>query len=269
MNCRTVAALGLSFTLMVACAHRPPQTVPDLLSRVLPAPVLLIGEQHDAPAHQALQRDLVQTLARRVQLGAVVMEMVERGRSTQGLPSDADETRVRDALGWTEQTGWPWPTYGPVVMATVRSGAPVLGGNLPRAEMRDAMANAGLDKLVSTAVLERQRDGIRESHCGLLPESQIAPMTRIQLARDQSLAQTAAQAVIPGKTVMLVAGNGHVRRDLGVPLHLPPGVGYKVVVAQAGTVNEAESPPGDAVWQTPALPPRDHCAEFKQQMQKR
>ena len=269
MICRTVTALGLGITLLVACAHRPPQTVPDLLSRVLPTPVLLIGEQHDAPEHQALQRGVVQSLARRDQLGAVVMEMVERGRSTQGLPSDADEARVRDALGWTDQTGWPWSVYGPVVMAAVRSGAPVIGGNLPRAQMRDAMANAGLDKLVGAAALQRQRDGIRESHCGLLPDGQIAPMTRIQLARDQSLAQTAAQAVIPGKTVLLVAGNGHVRRDLGVPLHLPPGVGYKVVVAQAGTVTDADTPPADTVWQTPALPPRDHCAELKQQMQKR
>ncbi len=266
MICRTVLALALGISLLVACASRPPQTVPDLLSRVMPTPLLLIGEQHDAPEHQALQREVVQTLARREQLGALVMEMVEQGRSTQGLPSDADEARVREALGWTEQTGWPWPAYGPVVMAAVRSGAPVIGGNLPRTQMRDAMGQASLDRSVDESVLQRQRDGIRESHCGLLPDSQIAPMTRIQLVRDQRLAQTAVQAIIPGKTVVLVAGNGHVRRDLGVPLHLPPGTVYKVVAAQAGT--DASAPPADTVWSTAALAPRDHCAELKQQMQR-
>ena len=254
--------------LLTACAHRPPQTVPDLLARVMPTSVLLLGEQHDAPDHQTLQRDVVQALARRGQLGALVMEMAEQGRSTQGLSSDADEARVREALNWTEQTGWAWPVYGPVVMAAVRSGAPVIGGNLPRAQMRSAMGNAALDGHVSASVLQAQRDAIRESHCQLLPESQIAPMARIQVARDQALAQTAAQAVIPGKTVLLVAGNGHVRRDLGVPLHLPSTVGHQVVMAQSRTDTGTGAQPADQVWQTPALPPHDHCAELQQQMKR-
>lgn len=270
MSRRTAFALAVGLiSLLSACAHRPPTTVPALLDRMLPTPVLLLGEQHDAPEHQALQRDVVLTLARREQLAAVVMEMIEQGRSTQGLSSDADEARVRETLGWTEQSGWPWPVYGPVVMAAVRSGAPVIGGNLPRAQMRGAMGNASLDGLVSDGVLQRQRDGIRDSHCALLPEGQIAPMTRVQLARDQAMARTAEQAVIPGKTVVLVAGNGHVRRDLGVPLHLPTSVGHKVVMAQAGTSTEASAAPADTVWATPALPPRDHCAELRQQMKPR
>lgn len=270
MHRRTAAVLTLGLlSLLAGCAHRPPTTVPALLDRLLPAPVLLLGEQHDAPEHQALQRDVVQALARREQLAALVMEMVEQGRSTQGLASDADEARVRDTLGWTDQSGWPWPVYGPVVMAAVRSGVPVIGGNLSRAQMRGAMGNASLDGLVDEAVLQRQRDGIRDSHCGLLPEGQIAPMTRVQLARDQAMARTAAQAVIPGKTVVLVAGNGHVRSDLGVPLHLPPNVGHKVVMAQAGTLADAGAPAADTVWATPALPPRDHCAELRQQLKPR
>ena len=92
-------------------------------------------------------------------------------------------------------------------------------------------------------------------------------MTRIQLARDQALAQTAVRALIPGKTVVLVAGNGHVRSDLGVPLYLPASVPYRVVMAQAGPSKDSALP-ADAVWNTPALPPRDHCAELRQQMKR-
>src|SRR5690606_16822579 len=111
-------------------------------------------------------------------LAAVVVEMAEAGRDTQALARDASENAVREALGW-EQPGaaWPWPTYGPVVMAAVRAGVPVFGGNLPRAEMRPAMADAALDQTLSGAALERQRAAVREGHCGLLPEAQIAPMT--------------------------------------------------------------------------------------------
>ncbi|MGE0349376.1 ChaN family lipoprotein [Hydrogenophaga sp.] len=266
MNRTTPASLLLISALLVACAHPKPSTVTVLLDRVLPTPVLMLGEQHDAPEHQVLQREVVQLLAAQGKLAALIMEMVEQGHDTLDLPRDANEARVREALAWSERGGWPWPTYGPVVMAAVRNGVPVIGGNLPRARMRDAMGNGALDDLVGEGVLRRQRDGIRDSHCGLLPEGQITPMTRIQLARDQALAQTVAKAVTPGKTVLLVAGNGHVRRDLGVPLHLPSSLAHKVVMAQAGAAADSDAPPADTVWVTPALPPRDHCTELRQRL---
>ena len=269
MNCPSAAAISFCLALLSACAHSPPATVPALLDRVLPTPVLMLGEQHDAPEHQVLQRDVVQALAARGQLGALVMEMADQGRQTTGLPTDASEARVREALGWTDEGGWPWPVYSPVVMAAVRAGAPVLGGNLPRGQMRAAMGNAGLEGRVSSAVLKEQREGIRSGHCDLLPESQIGPMTRIQLARDDAMAQTTVATVEQagaGKTVVLIAGNGHVRRDLGVPLYLPKTLAYRVVMAQAG--GPASTMPADATWLTPAQPPRDHCAELRQQFKR-
>ena len=156
MNCRPAVALLLSACLLSACAHRPAPGVEQLLGRVLPTPLLLLGEQHDAPEHQALQRDVVLALASRAQLGALVMEMIEQGHSTQGLPQDADEARVRSALHWTDETGWPWPVYGPVVMAAVRADVPVFGGNLPRSHTRAVMGNAALDATVPAGVLAQQ-----------------------------------------------------------------------------------------------------------------
>lgn len=266
----SLAAAGLAALLLAACALTPPKDLPALLARTQPTPLLLVGEQHDAPEHQQLQRELVQALAARGELAAVVMEMAEAGRDTRALPRDASEDAVREALAWNQGANWPWPSYGPVVMTAVRAGVPVLGGNLPRARMREAMSNAALDGLISEQALARQRESIREGHCGLLPEGQIAPMARIQLARDQAMAQTLAQAVRdapPGKTVMLVAGNGHVRRDLGVPLHLPEGLAHRVVMAQAGDAKDGTAP-ADTVWPTPPRPPRDHCAELEQQLKR-
>ena len=268
MTCRTAVQITLAASLLSACASAPPPSVSALLDRVLPTQALLIGEQHDAAEHQALQRDVVQALAARGQLGSVVMEMAEQGRDTSGLSTDASEEQVRDALGWKPDGGWPWATYGPVVMAGVRAGVPVIGGNLPRARMREAMGEVALDNLVAIDALQQQREAIREGHCGLLPEGQIQPMTRIQLARDRAMAQTLESAVKnagPGKTVVLVAGNGHVRRDLGVPLYLPSDLKHQVVMAQAGEAKEGMRP-ADAVWRTPALPARDHCAELRQRM---
>ena len=196
--------------------------------------------------------------------------MAEQGRDTAGLPRNASTTQVRDALAW-DGGGWPWADYGPVVMAAVRAGVPVLGGNLPRARMRAAMQDSALDTRLPPAAWAEQRERIREGHCGLLPESQITPMTRVQIARDMAMADTVVRALQPGRTVLLVAGNGHVQRGLGVPLHLPPKIKAKVVSARSekalpATNNIAATASGhdtDLVWPTAPQPPRDYCAELR------
>jgi uncharacterized iron-regulated protein len=66
---------------------------------------------------------------------------------------------------------------------------------------------------------------------------------------------------------LLVAGNQHVRRDLGVPLLLNPALVSKTVVMASGeSVEPSEGNAADQVWRTAPTPERDHCAEFKTQM---
>jgi len=239
------------------------------MDALLPTDVLLLGEQHDATEHQRLQRDTVQRLAARGQLAAVVMEMAERGHGTAGLPASATPDQVRAALQWND-AAWPWQAYGPVVMAAVAAGVPVLGGNLPRSAMRAAMQETQWDAHLPAAALQRQYTALREGHCGLLPESQIAPMARIQIARDASMAQTAQGALQRGKTVVLIAGAGHVHRSMGVPTHWPASVRAQVVVARAGAAAPVPAPgDADAVLDTAAAPARDACAELRQQWQAR
>jgi uncharacterized iron-regulated protein len=207
---------------------------------------LLIGEQHDARAHPGLQERQVRALAGRGALAAVALEMAERGASTAGLPAGASEDEVQAALRWNPRA-WPWERYGPAVMAAVRAGVPVLGANLPRERMREAMADDSLDRLLPGPALKAQQQAIRLGHCEMLPEQQIRPMTRIQIARDREMAETLAAAATPGKTVVLIAGAGHVQADIGVPLHLPRAMrAHPVVLPKEETG-------------------KDYCAEFRRQ----
>lgn len=201
--------IALALLLLVAgCAA--PLALPD-------AQVLIFGEQHDQPDHQRQTARAVTQLAAKGRLAALVIEMAERGRSTAGLARDADAARVREALAWS---GWEWPVYEGVVMAAVRAGVPVLGGNLPRAQLRETMADASRDALLDPAVRERLAAAVREGHCGLLPAAQEPGMVRVQIGRDQSLAATVAEALQPGRQVVLLTGAQHASRDRGVPLHL-------------------------------------------------
>lgn len=235
------------------------------LDALLPADVLLIGEQHDADAHQQIEQQLVSLLAERRLLAAVALEMADVGASTAGLPPDASEAQTRRALHWNDKS-WPWVRYQPAVMAAVRAGVSVLGANLPRSRMPASMAEQALDRRLPDAALKAQQQAIRTGHCDLLPERQIAPMTRLQIAKDITLAGTIEQATLPGKVVLLLAGKGHVDRTLGVPLHLPGHLKVKAVELRAGADDGASAPAAfDAVWHTPALPETDACAELKAQ----
>ena len=266
--CAVVVALGLALT-NAAC------TTPLTLggrAALLPADILLLGEQHNAPEHQVWEADTVAWLAGNGALAALVLEMAEHGRSTAALPPDAKESAVQKALYWNDAT-WPWAAYGPVVMAAVRAGVPVLGGNLPRKQLNATTADAALDSQVPAAVWQRQLQAVRAGHCDLLPEKMLPGMVRVQIARDISLANTAVSAVQVGKTVVVVAGGGHVQRSLGIPLHLPAHLTSKVALAQStralAAINK-EATNGDADWvhTTPALPEEDACAALRQQWQK-
>ena len=270
---RSLAALLA--LLLGACALPPLDAAQQArLASLLPADALLLGEQHDAPEHQQLQRQVVQWLADRGQLAAVVLEMAEAGHGTTGLPPDASARQVRAALAW-DDARWPWRTYGPVIMAAVAAGAPVLGANLSLARMREAMRQSALDDRLPAELLAVQRQRIRDSHCGLLPEPQIDPMTRVQIARDIAMAGAvarAAQQAAPGRVVLLITGNGHVHRALGVPRFLPADLTAKVLSAQAQpapaaiekeALTDRALQAGDLRWPTPPLPPRDPCATLR------
>lgn len=94
-------------------------------------------------------------------------------------------------------------------------------------------------------------------------------MRLAQRARDASLALTLLDA--GGAPARLIAGNGHVRRDYGVPLLLAaraPGakvVSVGFVEVAAGATPDPESLRGryDYVWFTPAVEREDPCAGLR------
>ena len=235
------------------------------LDATLPTDVLLLGEQHDAAEHQQIEQQVVARLAAKGLLAALALEMADAGSSTAALQPRATEQQTRNALNWQDE-GWPWKVYGPVVMTAVRAGIPVLGANLPRAQMQTAMADSQIDGQLPGPALKAQQQLIRIGHCNLLPESQITPMTRIQIAKDITMATTLSQAALPGKVVVLVTGSAHADRLLGVPQHLPTQLKVKVIRLRAGAADESEkSEAFDTEWATSALPDNDYCAGLRQQ----
>lgn len=252
---------------LVTTPGSTPESVALQLQQLTAFDVLLLGEQHDNPDHQRIALQVVAQLAARQGLAALVMEMADRGKTTKGLPFDSNEADVQRALQWND-SAWSWQAYGPVVMAAVGKGIAVWGANLPRNQMRKAMTQGVMDIHLDPQALKEQQEAIREGHCNALPESQIVPMTRIQIARDIAMAQTIAAAAHHGAplSVVLLAGHGHVNKLVGIPRHWQnPTVRYQAVRLLGRAEGEAEQTQAsfDATWPTAPIPPKDYCAEFK------
>lgn len=241
----------------------------QLLSRLVEAERLLVGEQHDNPDHHALQLWLSRELSKRRAQGSVLMEMLNRDQQAKvdHAQAVAREGQVMadpfDALAW--QPGWDWSLYGPLVLHQLRQPYPLLAANLDRAEIMQIYRQRPLlqgERSSAASVQERLLSDIRDSHCGLLPDSQLPAMLAVQQQRDRRMAEALLAAPQPS---LLLAGAFHVRKDLGVPLHLidlgARNATVVLILAEVGRSVDASM--ADYVWYTAAQPEQDHCAKLR------
>ena len=80
-----LSILALALAACTALRGADDGPVADRIARLLPADVVLLGEQHDAPEHHAIERESVEVLVARNQLAALALEMAEEGRTTASL----------------------------------------------------------------------------------------------------------------------------------------------------------------------------------------
>lgn len=218
-------------------------------------------------------------------------------------PADLDAAADRLAeAGQLDRRGWGWPLHRPLLVACLRRGARIVGANLEPEEARSIarQADAALPEEIRTllaadkawsaadqAAIEAEIDA---GHCGLLPRARWPAMALAQRARDAAMALAVHAAGrdprSPGRSgtsrVALIAGNGHVRRDLGVPrllialgmrpaalhavgyLEAPPAQARSLAGSVAGRPAATGSPPlgllYDQVVYTTALRRDDPCA---------
>jgi uncharacterized iron-regulated protein len=259
---------------------------PDALSEALRgASVVLLGEVHDNASHHALR---AQALARLVGSGArpaIAFEQLDRERQAdverarRERPRDADWL-IAQAAG--PRSGWDWPQYRPFVQLALDHDLPIVAANLSRADasrvVREGFgavfdtrtrASLGLDALPEPLLAAHRRE-VADGHCGLMPAAMLAPMAQAQIARDAVLAASIAPHASRG--VVLLTGNGHARRDLGVPRWLPTewrGRSLSVGLLERAD-GERAMPDGafDRVVLTPAVARQDPCASLKPRAQR-
>ncbi len=248
-----------------AQAAQAAQAAPATQAAPAAAPtVLLLGEVHDNPdGHRAR----LALLRARVDAGwrpAIAMEQFDRERQPD---LDRAQQACKDAAcviatASPGKASWHWDFYAPVIDLALREHLPLYAANLSRADAGKIVEH-GYDRPVPAGVLQPQVDEVRAGHCGMLPDDMLAPMATAQVARDVAMAGVlaAALAAHPGDGAVLIAGNGHVRRDFAVAYWLrargiaSESIGFVEDAAEAAHFDRAEI--------VPAFKREDPCAKFK------
>jgi len=261
-----------------------------VVARLAGARYVLLGERHDNPDHHRVQAALVRALLASGRRPAVVFEMFTAddapaiARYLTAAPRDA--AGLADAVDW-KRSGWPdWAYYQPIVQAALDAGLPIVAGNMAPATVR-ALARGNRAALAESLAARYALDlplpsggqaaltaEIREAHCGHLPADRIEGMVLAQRARDATLAESLLTAARDG--AVLIAGNGHVRGDRGVPSYLRAREPAASIAALAplevhdGWTRPADYEaafggplPYDWVWFTPRMDDADPCARFR------
>lgn len=231
-----------------------------------PGRALLVGEVHDNAQAHALRHRALATLLARGERPALLFEQFDReqqgpidrwrasapGAGTpQALQAQADA--LIDAAGRAK--GWHWPFYRPDLVLALQHGLPIVAANVSRSDARQVIARGlaatGWQDPVPADIARAQARAIEDSHCGQVDAAMAAKLAQAQIARDQQMARLVAAHAPRG--VVLLAGHGHVRRDIGVPRWLAPALAERSLVV--GLLDAADPPTSPT--STPGADPDD------------
>lgn len=265
----TAFAAALACSAWAAAAQ---STLPDILAAAGSAEVVILGEVHDNPAHHVMQAEVLAGLAP----SSIVFEMIsaeEAARITPELAADAPALAL--ALDWAN-SGWPdFSYYAPLFAFGAE--VPILGAGVDRSAAQGAFAEGaaavfagdaarfGLDRPLPADEQATREAEQMAAHCDALPEDILPGFVEAQRLRDATLAAAVLAALeAHGPPVAVITGNGHARRDRGVPALLSVAAPDVAVFA----LGQFEAPPEGAVpfdlWTLADPVDRpDPCAAFR------
>jgi uncharacterized iron-regulated protein len=274
----SIAFLACAAAATSAAATQVPPEADAIAHFVKPRRILLLGEIHDNDRHHALRADIVAKLVAGGARPALAFEQfdterqadIDRARAEK--PRDADHL-IAQAKG---RGSWRWDAYRPLIAIALQHDLPIVAANLSRSRamkvategwpaLFDAATTSALEpEALPADYLRKHEAAIARGHCDQLPASALPSLARAQIARDIVI----TQAVRPhfARGVVLIAGNGHVRTDIGVPFWLAPeerAASVSVALIESGDVEPSEAPklPFDAFAVTPAAERPDPCRD--------
>lgn len=236
------------------------------------ADIVLLGELHDNRLHHQLRGQLI------AQFADAKRSIVSEHIPSPGTVVFRSDTKADLEAAGFDPEGWEWPAHQSLYDALRAKNLNVVGGNLPKADARKIFLQgvSGLPERMAETYAQSRLDAdaeraldrdLVEGHCGQLPDKYLLRMRFAQRITDLSL----THALLDNRPAVLVAGNGHVRKDYGVPQILS-SVDPSLRVVSIGFLEQGSDPKDllhsvagqyDFIWITERAERKDPCENFK------
>lgn len=189
---------------------------------------VILGEYHDRVNQHILATQLLDNLQKIRLQGSLLLEMLTVdqqdfiNQTQQNPPKNLD--KLPKIINW--QKSWDWQLYGDIVKHPFLYNYPLIATNLTKTEVKILMQGAeSIKGYQSTKPLIKQHifNTIIKNHdmkADELDESDkrlVNNMVEIQQFRDRRMAEKILSAPKP---TLLLAGNYHAQKNIGVPIHL-------------------------------------------------
>jgi uncharacterized iron-regulated protein len=189
--------------------------------------IYLLGEVHDNPEVHSARFKLIESLITREFRPVIAMEQFDRenqGALSQAMNSCKNADCVIQEAGGR---GWEWGFYKPIIETALKLRLPIIAANLSSTDAMEIARNGfgaalnveiirdfNLDMPLDSELFQKQKIAIDNGHCNALPDSAFNGMINAQVARDVWMAKTIRDYSSNG--LILMAGNGHIQKDIGV-----------------------------------------------------
>lgn len=264
----------------------------DVRATVISGGPVFYGEVHDNPLHHELRSRLGLSAYSSIvleQVGADKTAALDAFQAETKLNYKADALeKFKTAVDW-QNSGWQTYNYDPLLVAALKAQAPIFAGDASRdiikkvakegasvisaEERTNLKLDVPLGEKADAALLEELFDG----HCKMTPKDALGPMAEAQRYRDAVMADAVLRAIDQRGATVLMAGNGHLRKDRGVPWYIRQRAPEKKLLtvmmvevedgktdAEAYVPRDPDGKPAvDYIIFTPRAPHEDHCAAMK------
>lgn len=254
---------------------------------------LLLGETHDNISHHRHQAEIIADLQHAQRITSVHFEMIDDEQAVQlrqsGYASADDLVQILSK----SSPGWDYDKmYRVIFEQSLKTNSKILPANLPRDSIRtifadgekhipDAVRNIMRNTELTVEQRKSMEKEIIEGHCNVMPDEMLEPMMLAQRVRDARMALSLIQG--DAETRVLITGNGHARKDRGVPLYLKAedNAGKIVSIAfievednhmqisEYGWRWDNNALPFDYIWFTPQFDRPDPCKGLEERLNRK
>ena len=261
--------LAMISLLLAACAQGGSTGLDQrrLNDVVRSRPLVLLGEVHDNAAQHAMRAEALRALLESGARPALLMEQFDRERQAELDRALARSGTTADAViaaatpADPSMQGWSWSFYKPYIALAIEYKLPIVAANVSRDDTRrllkDGLSSLGFEARVPADIEAAQASAIVDGHCGMIDTAMAGRMVGAQVARDQFMAR--AIEANGARGAVLIAGNGHVRRDVGVPRWLSAAARERSVAIGLLEPGDASAAAFDVAFTTAAQPRSDPC----------